>query len=206
MFLAKKKEAELKAKSDRERQYQSMFKPHLTTSFNKLSSANIHEQSLNDSLSNRHAASTALEKSETLYKAGKEKLQMIKHLKASDMNRLERSYDENLTFQPVINKHSAKKSKRHSDNNAAHSETRTRIDELCKKVSSSSAMRRYNHRNSVAAAGKGGRSERSGGSMVSSVESERGLIGGVNKEKSERMLGEKLDKELMVTVCNTCKV
>ncbi len=68
MFIAKKKEAELKAKTDKERQYQSMFRPHINQS-----SAGRYNQDLNINDS-RSVSSRPFEKSESLYLAGKKKL------------------------------------------------------------------------------------------------------------------------------------
>lgn len=90
---------------------------------------------------------------------------------------MERSYDDNLTFQPVINKSKPNEK----------SETRSKIDAACKKVSSSSILKRNNRNSEMGASLK--RSH----SAVSSVESERG---GVIQDKSLKMLGEKLDREL----------
>ena len=90
MFVAKKKEADLKAKTDKERQYQSMFRPHI----NQTSAARSNKD-LNDS---RSVSSRHIERSENLYLAGKDKLQKIKAMTDDDLNKLERSYDENLTF------------------------------------------------------------------------------------------------------------
>lgn len=75
---------------------------------------------------------------------------------------LERNYDENLTFQPTINKRSSKMVT--SGERSSMSESR-RIDELCKKLSSS-ALRKDPRRSS-------GRVSDHHASVVSSVESER---------------------------------
>lgn len=111
--------------------------------------------------SSEHRESAVGERSLSLYQAGMEKIQKLNKMSKEELLKLERSYDGNLTFQPVINKTAGEKS-----------ETRLRIDELCKKVSSSSALRRYTtHRNS----GLGASLKRSA-SIVSSIESERGGV------------------------------
>jgi hypothetical protein len=106
---------------------------------------------------------------------------MKKNITTEELLNLEKTYDENLTFQPVINKPKG-------PSTSEKSETRSRIDELCKKaVSSTSALRRITqHRNS-------GASMKRSTSVVSSVESEKG---GVAKDKSIKILGEKLWKEI----------
>jgi hypothetical protein len=49
-------------------------------------------------------SSYPLERSELLYQLGKEKSKKQKDISEEELLRLEREYDENLTFQPVINK------------------------------------------------------------------------------------------------------
>jgi hypothetical protein len=49
-------------------------------------------------------SSNPLERSEFLYQLGKEKTKKQKDMSQEELLKLEREYDENLTFQPVINK------------------------------------------------------------------------------------------------------
>lgn len=182
MFLVKKKEAEVKARQDKERQYQSMFKPQTSTMLKAGRSAN---ESMQDSTSGRGA----MERSEQLYKEGKERMEKMKHMTEEEILRLERTYDKNLTFQPTINKRSSIS----TQSKELMSESR-RIDELCKKLTNSS--KRNNRRGSD----KFNLSERAG-SNVSSIESER--PGSLNKQpdmsskaRSLKLLADKLEKEL----------
>lgn len=70
------------------------------------------------------------------------------------------------------------------------SETRSRIDAACKRVSTSSILKKYNRNSGL------GASLKRSASAVSSVESERG---GVTQDKSLKMLGEKLERELRIS-------
>ena len=49
-------------------------------------------------------SSNPVERSELLYQLGMEKTKKQKDMSQDELLRLEREYDENLTFQPVINK------------------------------------------------------------------------------------------------------
>ena len=89
-----------------------------------------------------------MERSEDLYRRGIVKqIKWVEGLSVEEQLMLERSYDENLTFQPVINKgglKSANESMQTSDKQYSASESRKkRIDELSRKVTSpASAMRK----------------------------------------------------------------
>ena len=94
--MIKKKEMELKLVQERERQYDSMFRPSINKDYTN--------PTIQESQSVAMMSSNPLERSELLYQLGREKSKKQKDMSQEDLLRLEREYDENLTFQPVINK------------------------------------------------------------------------------------------------------
>lgn len=102
IFLAKKREAEMIAKLEKDRQYQTMFKPKLIAGHHSaqrhLSGSNIEPIDSTSVRSVNHHYQEHIERSDNLYLAGKSKLQKIKGRTEDDLNNLERTYDENLTF------------------------------------------------------------------------------------------------------------
>lgn len=81
MFLAKKRESELKAKADKERQYLSMFKPQV----NAFNPSNNLSTVINESETDQKPEP----RTNALYQAGRDRIREMKNLTKEELIRLE---------------------------------------------------------------------------------------------------------------------
>ena len=134
-------------REEQELKYQSMFKPNLSPSGTPSRAGNISKCESTENEYHLRDLVRGMERSEDLYRRGIVKqIKRVEGLSVEEQLMLERSYDENLTFQPVINKgglKSANESMQASDKHSASESRKKRIDELSRKVTSPAyAMRR----------------------------------------------------------------
>jgi len=116
-------------------------------------------------------------------------------LSQDELLRLEREYDENLTFQPVINKNLPNYLT--VDGNQSVRGSKFEMTRMS-VMSSNSALRKP--RSQI-------RGEDTRASMVSSsVDSDSGLVKSKTLKASEKLLGEKLEKEIKMAILEVMKV
>ena len=185
--MMKKRENEMRLIEEQERKYQSMFKPNSTLQLPPADQPRSEMFSRAESQpteyhSHREMSTKAIEKCETLFRQGTAKI--IKKragLSEQEYLAIERTYDENLTFQPSINKLKSQVNESVMDVVSQSEARKKRIDELAKPISSSAtrqrcSVERLSEQNSVLG-------------CQSDIERK-------TSAKNDQLLGDKVDKEL----------